>query len=71
MTKDEFVDMCRELLELGATDIQGGIFRATFRAPMQAGPRREREPSQPPRATTPEQERQAFRDRVMGSRRGE
>lgn len=70
MTKDEFVALCKELLELGATDVSGGIFRAQFR-PAQAPPRRGEErasngPSGPPKAQSPDEARHGYYRRVMG-----
>jgi len=77
MNKDEFVDLCKELLEHGAVDVTAGIFRATFRQqPAQAHAlRREREApeagSKPPKPVTPDDARHGYYDRVMGSGRDE
>lgn len=77
MNKDEFVDLCKELLEHGAVDVTAGIFRATFR-PQTAQPyalRREHETPEPggkpPKPVTPDDARHGYYDRVMGSGRGE
>lgn len=68
MTKEEFVELCRELLELGAVDVQGGVYRATFRPQQQQhGPiARKAEPQEPARRLSPDEARRAHYARVMG-----
>jgi hypothetical protein len=72
MTKDEFVAMCKELLEHGAVDVSAGMFRATFRQPQQYAARREPpkpEGSKPPQPLSAEDARHGFYDRLMGGGR--
>jgi hypothetical protein len=71
MTKDEFVAMCKELLEHGAVDVSAGMFRATFRQPPQYGPRREapKPEGKPPAQQTAEDARHGYYDRLMGGGR--
>jgi hypothetical protein len=67
MTKEDFVAMCKELLEHGAVDVSAGMFRATFR-PAQQPQRREppKPDGKPPEPRSPEDARHGYYDRVMG-----
>jgi hypothetical protein len=73
MTKDEFVAMCKELLEHGAVDVSAGMFRATFRQPAQQYAARREPPkpegSKPPAQQSAEDARHGFYDRLMGGGR--
>lgn len=69
MTKDDFVDLCKELLALGATEVSGGIFKASFR-PSQPPPQRrgeERASNGPPKAQSPDDARHGYYRRLMGA----
>lgn len=78
MKPDEFLTLCRQLHELARelgvdlTDVQGGIFKASFRQP-QAQPRKDREPKtdEPGQkrmtAPSPDQARHNFYARVLGN----
>lgn len=71
MTRQEFVDLCNELLPLGATEVSAGIFKASFRPAQQPGARREpppTDPSKPPQPQSPEDARHGYYNRVMGGR---
>ena len=68
MTKDDFVELCERLLALGATEVSGGIFKASFRPP-QAPPQRrgeERASNGPPKPQSPDDARHGYYRRVMG-----
>jgi hypothetical protein len=69
MTKDEFVALCKELLEHGAVEVSADTFRASFRTPAQQhGPRREppKPDGKPPAPLSAEDARRSYYDRLMG-----
>lgn len=66
MTKEDFVELCKVLLPMGAVDVSMGVYRATFRPPQPV--REPRADDKPTRQTapTPDQARHQHYKRVMG-----
>lgn len=73
MTREDFVALCKEMLELGATEVSAGIFKASFRPPQPLVPRRDPRhdgpDSKPPTQQSPEDARHGYYNRVMGTGR--